>query len=349
MTKQEKKIYDNKSILAFEVKIGSNYCYNVFKNNEDFTFMLGNPPDLPEDERSLTYRKYCTDTQFSGSGYTYINGISVDEKTNNESIINFFTNNRNVVIKYVDFFWKLAMFRGTELHKKMEYYAEVLATQIPQTIPVDNMPDETVLLRRQLYTYMQKNPKLKVFRLETLMIHKTQMVAGTPDCILLNEENNTYEVLDWKRSKNVDPCEDMANGYFYYKTGDVPDNYKIAKKIGNKYVAYEDPKIKLSAYEFKPFGTRTIDKFFLQLAIYKNILESNGLPVSKIHIFVYKPFGNDRIQQLTCPMVNEMFVLEQTPENLTFYKDFTILDERIQALYDNLTLINKDETTVESL
>ena len=91
--------------------------------------------------------------------------------------------------------------RGTDLHYAIEMYYNSL-----------HIPTEQLQTTEWSYfmQFVNDNPQLKIYRTEWFVYDESINIAGSIDAIFKNDDG-TYDIYDWKRSKNIQKCNKWEN------------------------------------------------------------------------------------------------------------------------------------------
>ncbi len=80
---------------------------------------------------------------------------------------------------------------GTKLHHDIECF-------------YNNIPHENTSIEYNHFIEFTKTyPKLIPYRTEWMIWHEDLQLAGSIDMVFVNSDRNTYEIYDWKRSKEI--------------------------------------------------------------------------------------------------------------------------------------------------
>ena len=153
---------------------------------------------------------------------------------------------------------KIASSAGTLMHRDIEYYYN--------DIEVNNDSSE--------YNYFLKFKEdfnyLKPFRTEWVIFDDDLKLSGSVDMVFYNTKNNTYEIYDWKRTKEIKKFNSFSNG-----------NPPVEHLPDCNYWHYS-----------------------LQLNIYRKILETKyNLPISKLCLVVCHP-NQKSYQRIETPIMD---------------------------------------------
>lgn len=242
-------------------------------------------------------------------------------------------------------YWKTQAHLGTLLHEKMEIFANLLAQNSGVDVAI-RIEDESSYLKKKFKEYLDNNKDLEIWATEVPVASQKRGVAGRIDCVLKVKNTNIFEIIDFKRVKEV--CDSYKSKkerqdhtgewffYFYNK------QYHVCKQLTEtKYVNYKKGKeieVDIENKDLKPFGSRKIDKYFNQLGLYKNLLcetVGNGATVRRVHIFAIRPYGRtERFSQYTCPGYYDATDMDYVGQP-TWYKTFDMIDSRANAVLEN--------------
>lgn len=286
-------------------------------------------------------------------------GIRYSELENISKQINAGIKYNDFVTKaraYVSFSWKLAAVFGTILHADMELFMNHLAANMVQSPPIASIYSESSALKLEIYNFLKEkeNEDMVPWGTEVKVYSTMYGIAGTVDCILKHKTEEIYDIIDWKRCKDVMgkhtyKKELDKNGWFFWLDN---NKYKVAQRIrrgttGEAYDFYRNGE-KLDNVDesiIEAFGTRKIDFYFNQIALYKlMVLES--LPakakIRKLHVFTIRPFGSDqRFKRYSCPGFEELsdsaYLTNRNQKD--WYKNLDTLSKRAVAIAQNLNYI----------
>ena len=101
--------------------------------------------------------------------------------------------------------------KGTDLHLDIERHQNIL--------PVSNISSEF----KQYLAFRKDHPYLVPFRTEHLIFDKENRLTGSIDAVMKDIRDDTYVIVDWKRSKNISRNSYHSEDVGKYPLQDLPN------------------------------------------------------------------------------------------------------------------------------
>lgn len=144
--------------------------------------------------------------------------------------------------------------KGTHLHSQIENY-------------LNGDPYDEPEVFQYFLNFMEDHKGLNTLRTEWRIFDEQKLIAGTIDYVTENNDG-TYNIYDWKRSKNV------------------LDDYLLEPKTTDKYQS--------GIGDLKHIDDTSYNRYCLQQGIYKELLESSyNINISEMNLVVMHPRYED--------------------------------------------------------
>lgn len=164
---------------------------------------------------------------------------------------------------------------GTDLHERIERMMNVSAISnnkdLLEFLSDNDDPSATDTIEWSYFLrFLAEYPYLKPYRTEWRIFDEAYGIAGSVDMIFFDPESNTFDIYDWKRTKD-----------FLYESPEEPLLDALVAHIPNS----------------------TFHKYSLQLNVYKFILENKyDFPIGKMRLVRLHPLTESKSYELyECP------------------------------------------------